>query len=178
VFRDLFSSLFFALVFLWTYLSIRKYGWLDTLEYCGILPFLFIAATISALSKKEYSDKPDFNEFSTVANVAVDEAINEIYEGKIINSEVIRNMVQITVETPFGLRLPIQKLLPVIAEKLHIRQTDLTNSDITDHKSSYIFTEDAVRTYKAYSRGNNPEASFTAIKERFLLRAKKKVTRT
>src|SRR3989344_376181 len=65
-FSDLLQALFWAASIEWSYISSRKYGLLDTLAFIGVLPFLLLGATVSALSKSSpTSSKPDVQAFAT-----------------------------------------------------------------------------------------------------------------
>lgn len=165
------TSLFFALTTLWLYISVRKYGWLESLLFIGVLPFLLIGAAIAKLSNSTaVSKNPDMQAFSAKASELLLEAINEVYDGKIIDTRVTSSEVYLTVETPYGLRLPVQKIVPVVAGKIHISPSHIHHDDISDRRSYYIFEKAGAREYEAYMKSTRPVETFHEIWERALCR--------
>lgn len=173
-FRDgLLLSLSFAAYTLWNYISIRKYGWMDTLTFQGVLPFMLIGAAISRFNNDYKNNKPDPNKFAPVANSALTDVINDVYEGKIIDTAISTNEVRFTVETPFGISLPLGKILPAVATSLHVPVSDISHIDLTDRRSYYSFNLGAVRAFEHYDRSKYEYLTLSGIKERLLCRLPK-----
>lgn len=178
-FSDVVISLSWASIIEWSYISCRKYGWLDTMVFIGVLPFLFIGATVSALTKSSpSSNKPDFQAFATEVSDVLVRSINERYDGKIIDTRITNDAIYITVETPYGLRVPVKKILATVAHKLHISASHIEYDDISARRSYYTVGKAAIDQYEAYKGDVRPIESFSEIKQRLFCTSKKGISQT
>lgn len=173
-FSDLLFSLSCAAIVEWSYISCRKYGVLDTLIFIGVLPFLLLGATVSRLSKSSpKSSEPDFQAFATEVSDVLLRSINEAYDGKIIETHVTKDAVYITVETPYGLRVPVSKILAVVAKQLHISVAHIAHEDMSERRSRYTLPKIAADEYEAYKMRTRSMASFSEIWMRVLCKSTK-----
>lgn len=168
-FTNLVVSLSFATLTLWAYISSRKYGGLDTIMFVGILPFLLIGAALSKIAKPS-EDTMDTRrkEFSDRASHSLSEAINEVYAGKIIETHIEDGQIYITVETPYGLQIPADEIIPSLAKNLHISPSHIVHDTLSDTRSYYMFRPAATDEHETYRKKSMPIETFSEIKSRIL----------
>lgn len=177
--RDgLFLAICFAAYTLWSYISIRKYGWLDTFTFQGVLPFMLIGALVSNFSNADKIGKIDPEKFATEAKNGVTDVINEVYTGKIVDTAVSTDEVRFIIETPFGIKLPIEKIMPELSKTLHVHNKDINHMYITDRRSYYSFNLDAMRAFEEHNRSKYEYLSLSGIKDRLLCRLPKGTSQT
>lgn len=161
----------------WLIFSIRKYGWLDTLEFLGLFPFFLIAATISAFHKASpKKTEPDIKAFSDEAEFTLIHSINDAYEGKLIEKHTSDGYLYFTVEAPYGLRIPEDRIIADIAQKLQVSRNYIRQSAISDLRSYYSFSLEAVSEYEKAKAGYRPMETFSEIWQRMLLKRKGSLT--
>lgn len=169
--QDLFLPIFFAVITVWSYISCRKYGWLDTLTFVGILPFLFIGESMKLIFKSSGSDELDYETFIEAALEEVERAFNEVYVGEIIDTRTEEEKIYVTVETPYGLHVPASEMVADIAEHLRISPAHIQVDPISEGRMYYVFGLEAVRDYEESRKTVTSFRSFADIKERMLCKS-------
>ncbi|TAL64407.1 MAG: hypothetical protein EPN88_10985 [Bacteroidetes bacterium] len=168
-FSDLLVSFSCAVIIEWSYISCRKYGWLDTVMFLGVLPFLLIRATVAIFSKS-FGNNEDGNrkEFASQVSEYLREELNEIYSGKIIETHIEDGQVYVTVETPYGLHVPPEEIIHGLAGKLHISTSNIIYDTLSGTRSYYMLRPSAIDEIEEYRKRSTPIESFSDIKRRLL----------
>lgn len=169
--QDLFLPLFFGILTVWLYISIRKYGLLETLTFVGILPFIFLGALMTLFFKSLGSSELDYETFIEAALEEIEHTYNEVYVGKIIDVRTEEEKVYITVEAPYGLHVPVSEMIADIAEHLRISPAHIQTDPISEGRIYYVFGLDAVMDYEKSKKTPTPYQSFTEIKDRMLCKS-------
>ncbi len=176
---DIFNYAFIIGFIVWSFFSIRKYGWLDTFEFLGLFPFFLIAATISAFHKVQpLQAAPDIQAFSDEAEFTLLHSINDAYEGKLVDKHASDGYLYFAIEVPYGLHMPVDRIIEDIAHTLHIARTHIRQSVISDRRSFYSFNIEAVPEYEKAKIRHHPMETFSEIWKRILLKRKGSLTQT
>lgn len=167
----------FAVSTVWVYISYRKYGLIDTMEFIVVLPILlFFELMKFLLGPRPGSGGLEYEAFAGEANECVKLAFNEVYEGTIVDTRTEEGRIYVTVETPYGLHVPKDEMIAYISEHLHIAPAHILFDPISDNRSYYVFGPEAVQDYEEFKRKSTRFRTFAEIKERFLCKSPVPVT--
>jgi hypothetical protein len=144
---------------------------MDTLTFLGILPILFLAEVLHLLPISQGSGELDYETFIEAALEEVERAFNEVYAGKIIDTRTEEEKIYITVETPYGLHVPVSEIVADIAEHLRISPAHIQVDPISEGRIYYVFGLEAVRDYEESKKTPTSYQSFADIKNRMLCKS-------
>ncbi len=168
------QAIAFSAYILWSLRSILKYGFIDTLEMQGTLPFALLSIALSHLgmasSSTPVDDKTLIAENSTTIADAILEHITESHSGKIDRIEMKDSGFYVYITIPFGIHPPFEKIVETIADEFHFSKevVDLTHMSAT---IVYIFIPvSALREYRAFQMNQSPRMHLSTLTEKLLLR--------
>lgn len=170
---DIPVSVFFGSLTVWYYLSSRKYGFVDTTVFFIFLPFYVIFALIPIISpskKKPIKVKKDYTVLVESLADSLNEKINDVYAGKVIEHQVEDDQICVTFEVPYGIKIPQQQIIHQIAPWLHIRESNITFSELTNRKTQFMITSGGLQDYDLYKKLCMPWDTFPELRDRILLR--------
>jgi hypothetical protein len=137
----------------------------------GILPFLFIGELMKLIFASSGSGELDYETFIEAALEEIERAYNEAYVGKIIDTRTEEEKIYITVETPYGLHVPVSEMIAEIAKELRISPTHIQVDTISENRNYYVFGLEAVKDYEESKKTPTSYKSFADIKERILCKS-------
>jgi len=159
---------------LWSLRSILKYGFIDTLEMQGTLPFALLSIALSHLgmasSSTPVDDKTLIAENSTPIADAILEQVTVSHSGKIDRIDMKDSGFYVYIKIPFGIHPPFEKIVETIAHDFHFSKDsiDLTRMNATN---VYIFIPvSALRESRAFQTEQTPHMDLSTLKEKLLLR--------
>lgn len=168
------QAIVFSAYTLWSLRSILKYGFIDTLEMQGTLPFALLSIGISHLgmasSTAPIDDKTLIAEASSPIADAIKEHINVSHSGKIDRIDMNDTGFYVYIKIPFGIHPPVEKIVETIAHDFHFSKevVDLTHMNSTN---VYIFIPvSALREYRAFQLNQSPLVDISKLLDKLLLR--------
>jgi hypothetical protein len=155
----------------WFYLSTRKYGYTDTTVFYVFLPLYIFFAFLSKISpsKNNPNTKHDYTDLESSFTDLLNSAINEIYEGKVIEHIVENDSIVVTFQVPYGIKIPQAQIIHQISPGLHISEKNIIYSELTSRKTQYMITPKGIQEYDEYKKLNMKFNTFTEIKARIRL---------
>jgi hypothetical protein len=176
---DVVVSVSLASFTVWFYLSSRKYGFVDTVRFCIYLPLYGVSAVVVSLSP---SEKPvqkigDYSDLIRTFSTSLDEAVNDVYAGKVVECYADTVNAYAVCEAPYGIRIPVQETISRIAPNIHVSEANIVASEITGTKTEFIVTPKGLAEYDDYVKLCMPWDGLPEIMDRIFLRMKPRITR-
>ena len=127
-----------------------------------------IVKKLELLKSVIFDFKQKIKDFEEAAARIVVSSINESYEGKLVESRIVEGQIYITIETPYGLRFPVNTVHRQIAGDLHIKETSFLFEQFSDTRSYFVFSSESYKQYKSYVDLHQSIATFSYIIDRLL----------
>lgn len=168
-----YSAVFIAMFTLWFIRSWLKYGIADTAIFCIFLPFYMLGEIIYRTSPKNsnfVNNSNDYNTIMSLASIALEKSVNDIYAGKVKSMKVDDDSLIITFETPYGIRPEWPPFIRKLAHEIGIKARYISTYALSDRITQFRISTDGLKRHRNRGIGSSPWLTSTDVTNRILLK--------